>query len=109
MGASISDAIVQQGRDYAAIVGQQQQQGGSVQYAAMPALPPQLISGLNGIIQGLDSSVGGVQTLPLQLSPSRNHCAEPCSACDIQQQWATSLCALQSLGGFSQARHMLHA
>ena len=54
-----------------------------MQYAAMPALPPQLISGLNGIIQGLDSSVGGVQTLPLQLSPLRNYCAEPCNACGI--------------------------
>ena len=61
MGASISDAIVQQGRDFAASIGQQQPQAGSAQYAAMPALPPQLISGLNGIIEGLDSSMAEVQ------------------------------------------------
>jgi hypothetical protein len=59
VGASISDAIIQQSRQFAASVGQQPA-AGSMQNVAMPALPPQLISGIDGIIHGLDTSMGQV-------------------------------------------------
>ena len=57
VGASLSDSIIQQGRAFAAGISQQQASSGSV---AMPAIPPQLISGLSGIISGLDSSMAQV-------------------------------------------------
>ena len=90
-GASLSDSIVQQGRAFAAGITQQEAANGGV--VAMPAIPPQLISGLSGIISGLDSSMGQVNNglTPLLTSTGCSHAAvgavQSCSSC-----WKGVLC-----------------